>query len=129
MNSSLQTTAFILSLIGGIMVVSGSVVSLLWPYYRWSYRGMMGPGMMMWGFGNGYGFMAVLWMTALISGVIMLVGAIMLNARPTEHITWGIVVLTFSLISFLGMGGFFIGAILGIAGGALALSYKSPKET
>lgn len=89
---------------------------------------MMGPGMMMWGFGNGYGFMAVFWMAALISGVIMLVGAIMLNARPTEHTAWGIIVLIFSLISFLGMGGFFIGAILGIAGGALALSYESPKE-
>ena len=90
---------------------------------------MMGPEMRMWDFGNGYGFMAVFWMTALISGVIMLVGAIMLNARPTEHITWGIVLLTFTLISFLGIGGFFIGAILGIAGGALALSYRSPKET
>jgi hypothetical protein len=36
----------------------------------------------------------------------------------------------FSALSFLGMGGFFVGAILGIVGGVLALSFKpeSPKQ-
>jgi hypothetical protein len=51
----------------------------------------------------------------------------MLNARPQEHTAWGIIVLIFSIVSFIGMGGFLIGAILGIAGGALALSLKPPQ--
>ena len=84
---------------------------------------MMGPWMMG-GYGYGYGFTWVYSLVALISGIIVLLGALMLNSRPAEHMTWGTIVLIFSLISFLGMGGFIIGALLGIAGGALALSWR-----
>jgi len=79
---------------------------------------------MMGGYGYGYGFTWVYSLVALISGIIVLLGALMLNSRPAEHMTWGTIVLIFSLISFLGMGGFIIGALLGIAGGALALSWR-----
>jgi len=54
----------------------------------------------------------------------MMISAVMLRAHPGEHLIWGTVIIVFSAISFLGMGGFFIGAILGIVGGALALSLK-----
>ncbi len=89
-----------------------------------TYYGM-GPGMMggYW-FGYGSAWMWGLGLVALVCGVIVLIGAIMLNARPQEHIAWGIIVLVFSIASFIGMGGYFIGAILGIAGGAIALSYR-----
>ncbi len=86
---------------------------------------MMGPWMMC---GFGYGFMQVFWITALISGIIVIIGAVMLNARPAEHLAWGTIVLVFSLISFTGMGGFFVGALLGIIGGALAISTSSPSK-
>lgn len=65
---------------------------------------------------------------SLVCGVLVLIGAIMLNTHPAQHITWGIFVLIFSIASFIGMGGYFIGAILGIAGGAMALSYRAPNK-
>jgi hypothetical protein len=34
---------------------------------------------------------------------------------------WAIVIIVFSVVSFVGMGGFFIGALLGIIGGAFVL--------
>jgi hypothetical protein len=37
---------------------------------------------------------------------------------------WATLIIVFSAVSFVGMGGFFIGAILGIIGGAFALSFK-----
>jgi predicted benzoate:H+ symporter BenE len=40
---------------------------------------------------------------------------------------WAIVIIVFSAISFVGMGGFFIGAILGIIGGAFDLSIRQIK--
>ena len=95
------------------------------------YYGMMGGyygaangyyGMMQ-GFGYGgwfYGAAAV----GLIAGIVVLVGAVMIYARPRTTSTWGLLVLVFSILSFLGMGGFFIGAILGIVGGALAMVWK-----
>lgn len=65
----------------------------------------------------------------LVSGVIVLVSAILLNAAPTQRTTWGVLVLVFSVLSFLGLGGFAVGAILGIAGGILALRWKPAAQT
>lgn len=124
---SMNMTAFILSLIGGILILLNGAMSLMMlTYYggdfgwMWSmmggYQGMMGS--LGFPFGSFLGLMIV----GLICGIIVTVGAVMLNSRPAEHRSWGIVILIFSVISFLGMGGFYIGAILGVAGGALALS-------
>jgi hypothetical protein len=127
-SQSLHSTAFILSLIGGLIISIGSAVETLllsFGSYNGTYYGM-GPGMMRgYGFyGNGSGWMTGFSLIALVFGIIVLIGAIMLNAQPAQRITWSIIILVFSFASFIGMGGYFIGAALGIAGGAIALSYK-----
>jgi hypothetical protein len=126
----MHSAAFILSLIGGIVIAIGSAIETLFlafGSYNGTYYGM-GPGMMrgydFYGYGSG-------WMTwfsliTIVFGIIVVIGAIMLNAHLAENITWGIIILVFSIASFIGMGGYFIGAILGIAGGAVALSYRAP---
>lgn len=60
----------------------------------------------------------------VVSGVVVTIGAAMLNSHPADHTTWGAIVLVFSIISFVSMGGFFIGATLGLAAGAFALSWR-----
>jgi hypothetical protein len=60
----------------------------------------------------------------LASGIIVLASAILLMAVPNQRRTWGVLTLVFSVLSFLGLGGFVIGAILGIVGGVLALRWK-----
>lgn len=121
-----STTAFVLSLLGGIVIVVGGFVSLLFYYYGFPYYGGMMGGWhwMMGGYDYISGSFAALSVAGLVSGIIVIIGSLMLNARPAEHRAWGVVILVFSLVSFLGMGGFMIGALLGIAGGALALAYK-----
>jgi hypothetical protein len=126
------TTAFMISLVGGIVIVLGSLYATI------GGTGMMGGGYgwMMGGLGGimgqpAYGAMAGIWILGLVSGIIVLISAIMLNIRPGEAtrglraccIWWGSIILVFSIISLFGgsMGGFLIGAILGIVGGALAL--------
>jgi hypothetical protein len=133
---SSYNVAFILSLIGGILILIGGFASSMWFMLGGSnFWGMMdGNGGMMrgWrmmdGYGFPFGFMGGFSFVALVSGIFVIIGAVMLNARPTEHMTWGVVVLVFSIISFVGMGGFVLGALLGIAGGALALSWR-PSST
>lgn len=138
-------TAFILSLIAGILMLIGGIISSLWFMsggYESSYYGMMDHGMMdgfegmmdgyesmMHGFGVPLGFMGGLSIIGLIGGTLVIIGAIMLNTRPADHITWGTIILAFSVISLLGMGGFYVGALLGIAGGALALSWRPTTKT
>lgn len=75
-------------------------------------------------YGYPYGLALAFSVTSLVAGIIVIIGAIMINARPEEHMTWGIITLVFSIVSLVGMGGFFMGALLGVAGGALALSFR-----
>ena len=126
--------AFVLSLISGLLILAGSglVMSFSGQLSSYYYGGMMGGhyGMingyygMMRGFGFGgmwfYGLAAI----GIISGIIILVGAIMLYNQPTKTSTWGALILAFSIVSFFGMSGFFIGAILGVLGGILAITWK-----
>src|SRR3989337_3306847 len=91
--------AFMLSLIGGIFIVLGSLFSFLmysfWGTWGW---GMMGPWMMG-GYGFPYGFMWGFSLVALIAGLIVILGAIMLQTRPADNILWGSMVLIFSIVS------------------------------
>lgn len=133
-SQSMHTTAFILSLIGGIIIVAGSAIAAFLSAFGLPYGTYYGLGLGMmsrFGFGYGYssGWIIGFSVAALVCGILVVISAIMLNARPTEHIAWGIIVLIFSIVSSIGMGGYFIGAILGIAGGAIALNYRAPTQT
>ncbi len=129
-STSMNQVAFILSLIGGIVIIIGSLVTAFLSAFGFPYGTYygMGPGMMT-GFWSGYtsGWMIGFTTVSLVCGIIVLTGALMLRTRPPDHITWGILILIFSIGSFVGMGGYFLGAILGIAGGAIALSYRATK--
>jgi len=145
MTSDKPGTAFILSLIGGIFILlGGGAMAMLgswmnaygygnygnygygmmggYGYGGWS--GMMAPGFgMMRGFGYGFGLIGVL---GLVFGVVVIISAVMLNSRPEQHSTWGILILIFSVLSIFGsmMAGFGIGLILGVIGGILAVTWK-----
>lgn len=119
------------------MLISGAASTIWFMNGEYGFGGMMGGfGGMMGGYsgmmgsmGFPFGFMGGLSLIGLLAGLLVIVGALMLNARPTDHMTWGSIIVAFSLISFLGMGGFFIGSILGIIGGALALSWRPPSSS
>ena len=123
------TLSFILSLIGGVFVFVGSAISMVWfmvgsaPFG--SFWGMMdGWHGMMGTYGLSYDYMSAFSVIGLVCGIIVIIGAFMLNTRPLEHTTWGTLVLIFSVVSLISMGGWFIGAVLGIIGGAFAISWK-----
>jgi len=113
-------TAYTLSLIAGILMILSSIFILFAisfflifvPYHR-----------MMFFFWPTLAFGIMLFL-GLIPGTIVLISAFMLKSKPEESTTWGILIIVFSIFSFFGMGGFVIGAILGIIGGAFALSYN-----
>ncbi|TLM98515.1 hypothetical protein FDZ71_17020 [bacterium] len=100
------TAAILISLVAGILIILGSL-----------YATIGGIGMTL----------------RVVSGILVLISAIMLKIRPGEATrglrvccrAWGTMILVFSIVSFFGgsLGGF-IGAILGTVGGALALVVK-----
>lgn len=118
MAEDMRTWSFISLLIGGILILSG---------------GLMGATMMGWG---GWGMMDMMdggtpigwvstmawWMgiIGVVTGAAALVAAAMVY-RGQDLATWGIVGIVAGALSLLAMGGYVIGAIAAIAGGALAL--------
>ena len=130
-SNHLPTTSYILSLVGGVITLIVGIVWLAWfgaggpnwtGFGGWmsgmmnGYHGFMG--------GGEFGFFSVLSILGLISGVVIIVSAVMLRLQPQEHLTWGVLILVFALVSFADMGGYFIGAILSLIGGAFAISYR-----
>jgi hypothetical protein len=117
--SEQPTVAFVLSLLAGLwMLAAGGMMG------GFGWEGMMGghgmAGWMwardMWSFG--------VWSPwfGIFATIIVLVGAVMLYARPEQRRSWGLVVLVASALNFfMGMGGL-LASTLGVIGGILALS-------
>ncbi len=111
--------AFILSLLGGIFTLLGTLMALAYapscngfsycyiPPYYWPFV-----------------------ITATVAGVVVLLGAAMLYRRPEYRVVWGIVILVLAATSAVGViTGYFalfgvVGLVLGIVGGALAVASK-----
>jgi hypothetical protein len=74
------------------------------------------------------GIVGVMGTFGLVSGIIVLVSAVMLLANLGQRRTWGILILVFSILSFIGLGGFIIGAVLGMVGGIMTLRWKAPTQ-
>lgn len=113
------TAAFILSLIGAILIL----IDGLWVAVAFSIIG--GIGLMLPGlewFGGMFLIIAVL---AIILGILTLIGAIMMNTSNRDKVRTGsILVLIFSIISLIAGGGFIIGFILCLVGSILGLTWK-----
>ena len=129
--SAYPKTAALLSLVGGVIMILGGaifigVASLVIPHMDLSNvtvpagmdRASL-PGLIS-------GVVAVMGGFGLVCGATVLVSATMLLARVGTRRTWGILILVFSVLSFVGLGGFILGAILGITGGVLTLRWKPP---
>jgi len=70
------------------------------------------------------GFVGMASAFGLVTGAVVLISSVMLLANSGQLRTWGILILAFSVLSFIGMGGFVVGAVLGIVGGALVLRWR-----
>jgi len=129
-NAEKPMVAFILSLVGGMLIFVGAAVSIVWfgvgsaPFG--GFWGMMGGWHgMMGSYGFPYEHLLGFSVLGLVCGVVAVIGAFMLSLRPLEHVSWGVIVLVFSAVSFVSMGGWFVGAVLGVAGGALGIAWRS----
>lgn len=115
------TTAFALSLVGGIFILLGGLVYVA--------LGSVIGGL---GFGLGGAALAGIGAFGLICGILTILGAVWINSGEESKVRNGsILVLIFSILSWFGAaGGFFIGFLLGLIGAILGLTWKpSTTET
>ncbi len=131
--SDYPKTASIIALVGGIVIILGGILFLfvstfILPHLDYSnlntpprLTSASIPAIVS-------GVVGVMGLFGLVSGVIVLVSAVMLLTNPSQRRTWGVLILVFSVMSFLGLGGFIVGAILGIIGGILTLRWSPPTQ-
>ena len=112
-------TAYLLSMIGGILILIFSVIYALLILALAGYVASFG-------FGFASGFLIALAVVALIFGVLVLFFAMRLKSNPGSARVYGVAILVLALISFFGGGGFYIGAILALVGGILAIIWTPP---
>ena len=103
-----------LSLAAGIIIVIGSSVSSFWhsaffPQMGW----MMGQQ-----FASG---IIVSSLVGIVFGAVVIIGAVLMYKKPLQTRQCGVIVLVASALSFVGMGGFMIGGILGVIAGVILL--------
>ncbi len=120
-NIERPTAAYALSLIAGILIIiNGAVVGFI-PGLITSIPGVSAvPGFV-------WGILYLVSIVGIVFGIIVLLSAVMLYRNPLSKTTWGVLILIFSILSIVVGGGFLIGMILGIIGGALGLAWK-PRE-
>jgi len=129
--SGYPRTASILALVGGILIILGgtlflAVSTFILPHLDYSNL-RTPPGLTPASIPSLVsGIVWTMGLFGLVSGIIVLTSAVMLLTSPSQRRTWGVLMLVFSILSFLGLGGFIVGAILGIAGGILTLRWKPP---
>ena len=130
------TFAFILSFLGGVIVTVVSAVNVVWfsqgapafGGYGTTMRGVMdGYHNFMGSYASSSGFFAALSLVAVICGVVVLMSAILLRVQPHQRTAWAVVIVAASIVSFVGMGGYFVGAVLGLVGGSFELYMKQTR--
>ena len=108
-----------LSLIAGILIVGNAVaVGVAGAYFPWVFPTLPGSD------NNATVSFATIAVIGLICGALVLLGAVMLHTKPENRKAWGIMIIVFSIPSVVTGGGFIVGFILGIIGGAKAFRWN-----
>ncbi len=143
-NREMAPSSIVSIIAGAIMILGGLLpLSMMGIFTQQTgiitlpgYGGMMGGGVVggVGGIMSGMmGGSTVAWAAVgIISGVsaglgaILVVGGYSIQRKPESANGWGVAILVTSIVGLLTMTGFFIGPILGIIGGILALSTRRP---
>jgi hypothetical protein len=120
------TAAFILSLIGAVLIIINAFIIAVFTTVAGAILSTVGRTLGAF-LGRLGGLIFLIGIVGVVIGIIILVGAFMINSEDKTRVTTGsIIVIVFSVTSFLIGGGFIIGSILCIVGGVLGLAW-SPK--
>jgi hypothetical protein len=107
----------VLSIIGGVLVlITAFIIMLFWaaffqPFLMWLGLGFLVP----WGL--------ALMTVGFVAGILMIIGGALMYL-PGKERAGAAIVFIFSLVSLIILGGFIVGAVLGIVGAALGLARK-----
>jgi hypothetical protein len=115
---SYPRTAYLLGLIGGILIVLFALYEIGAALAFSSRIESVVRG--------GTRLVEILGAIGVVAGLLVIVFALRLRSSPGTARTSGVVVLVMSLLSFIAGGGLYIGLILGLIGGVMAITWRPP---
>jgi zinc-ribbon domain len=105
--------AYILTLIGGIFFLLGAIVFAIVAAIFGSLISSVLPGL--------GAVLIAIGVLGIILALIVIFGAIKMRSNPSSAKTWGVIVLVLGLIGLFSGAGYYLGPILTIVGGILAM--------
>ena len=107
--TSYSSWPYMLSLIGGLLIlIEGIIIAVAGPILVTA--GELGLGALIFG------------VVVVVHGLIIIWAAFSLRANPVRHVLYGAIIVIVSVLALvLAGGGFIIGSVLGIIGGAWAI--------
>ena len=114
------TAAFVLGLIGGIIVILEAIFLFVVDVILGSMISQLPVGMPI----DLGGLFAILAAIVLLFGLIMFIASVVMYARPQMLVAGGVILLVFSIIGRIFAAGFYLGAVLGLVGGILGIIFK-----
>lgn len=111
--------AVTMSFLAGLLILGNSALlgaAVMW--FPWVIPTLPGPD------GNASVPFPEIVASGLMLGALVLIGAAMLRYNPENRRVWGVMIAVFSAPSVFSGGGFIVGFILGIVGGARAFFVK-----
>jgi|SRR5271157_2082614 len=109
-------SAYLLSLIGGILIILEGFLVIVAGLLLSAVIGSDIPGA-----SAAAAFVVGFGLIGVIFGLLIVFWAFRLKSNPGSARTMGILIIVFSVISLVGGGGFYIGSILALIGGILAV--------
>jgi hypothetical protein len=113
----------ILCMMGGVFIIVGGIdliISLIWNFS--TFNGLQGG--LLFEFTNVYPH----WLTvififfSLVAGVTVIISASKMHKDSEDKVKWGLLILLGSIAGLFCIGGFGLGAVLGIVGAVIFLS-------
>jgi len=117
------TIGFALSLVAGILILLCGIAFFALQSLLNSIIDVVPMPVTIPGIGFAEAVFATIGAIGVVCAIIVLVGAFLIY-MPGKEVIGGIIVLIFSILSIVAFGGFIIGMILGIIGGALGIAKK-----
>jgi len=123
---AISLLAGILTFIGGLAKASTSGI-LKYTASGATFNNFVGNSVRSTNFGLAVSSANISAVILILSGILVLVSAVVMSFRSHQYAVWGTIILVFSVVGLFAGGNFLtgVGSVLGIIGGLLAVTYRT----
>ncbi|TMI22035.1 hypothetical protein E6H31_03855 [Candidatus Bathyarchaeota archaeon] len=123
---AISLLAGILTFIGGLAKASTSGI-IKYTASGATFNNFVGNSVRSTNFGLAVSSAKISAVILILSGILVLVSAVVMSFRSHQYSLWGTIILVFSVVGLFAGGNFLtgVGSVLGILGGLLAIVYRT----